>query len=557
MDGKQLALDLSKIALAGLAANAGLIGPVANAGGAMLGAGLSQWLDRVLGNWREYTSYLNAAQTQLLARIEGQSDGQQALATALIAARNGAITARRYAQLGFDPEQAAAEVSTRLGYYNLQTEAGELDEAPLARQLLVDVYACFLQFKDSRDELNVSFQQETLTLLQQLTTQMGALHEAMRSVAEAHAWTGLLRIPTSTPRKSQSAPARLLTAGYELLPYHPREQDAELRAWLDSDEPIAIRTITAGGGVGKTRWLLQHCQDRVDLGWRAGFLTDRDPDPDAYCGLFRSADRILVVFDYVEGRRKQLAQLLNEADARVSQSRRIRIVGLARNLDSQWWDGLRTERGLQRDTARDLIDDDSEWLTKLDLQALLPDSHDRQAVFDGASGRLGEYLGAERATGTMPDLSAKMYQDPLFIQLAALNRLLGGSPALDAPRLLDKVLDHEARYWQMLGGYARETVEPLLALATLWQGIPAGEGSPTIERWPNADSPLRAVVAPELVNALRAIYPTDDGGIAPLQPDRLGEALVRRVLDGAEKIPYFRQRSPPISRPLVCSAHSR
>ena len=82
MDNKeQLARDLSKMAIAGLAANAGLLGPVVGAGGAMLGAGLSSWIDRTVGKWRRYSDYLEAAQSQLLTAVAEEPEGEQALAT--------------------------------------------------------------------------------------------------------------------------------------------------------------------------------------------------------------------------------------------------------------------------------------------------------------------------------------------------------------------------------------------------------------------------------------------------------------------------------------------
>lgn len=204
----QLAQDLSKISLAGLAANAGLLGPVAGAAGAMLGTGLSGWVDRVVGGWGQYRNYLDAAQARLLETVADDADGQRALGTALAAARAAAITAREFAHLGFDPDKAAAAVADRLGYHKLQQQADDLNAQPLARRLLGKVYEAFLAFKDTRDELNLAFQQQTLQLLGELQQ----LQADLRPIAEAYAWTGLLQIPVDRPRNFRGAPARLLTA---------------------------------------------------------------------------------------------------------------------------------------------------------------------------------------------------------------------------------------------------------------------------------------------------------------------------------------------------------
>lgn len=516
MESKQaLAQTLSKIAIAGLAASTGPMG-------AMVGQGASEWIDRFLANWGKHQDYLQAAERQLLALIQDvdEAEGHIALETAVEAARKSAISLREFAELEYDPQKAAERVTERLGWHRLETD-------PLSQQLLVQVYQCFLEFKDHSDQLNLAFQQTALALL----NRQQELSAELKAFVEQKAWTGLLQIPLESSDYFEGAPSRLLTAAFELLPYQARAQDAELYNWLNSERDLSIRTVTAAGGVGKTRWLIEHCQ-RLPGEWRAGFLQNQPPDPMRYANLFHEAEKLLIVIDYVEGRRQQFATLLDQAALTRPQGGHVRILLLTRNLDQQWWDSLRVLPA--QANARGLIDAESRALDHIRLEPLLPIVSNRQSLFELARKQMERFIQEPSALQPL-DLSAEFYQDPLFIQLAALNQLQGGESNLSAVILLETVLEHEKRYWQQFEQLDSEIVAPIMALITLWQGLPKGQLSGLITAWPDPDSVVKQVDPAKLAQSLALLYPDNQEGIAPLQPDRLGEALVHQVLSGTEK----------------------
>ena len=68
-------------------------------------------------------------------------------------------------------------------------------------------------------------------------------------------------------------PSYLLDAKREVVPFHGRTQElADLDAWAEKDQPLAVRLYEAPGGMGKTRLLHQLCHDLNDKGWITGFL---------------------------------------------------------------------------------------------------------------------------------------------------------------------------------------------------------------------------------------------------------------------------------------------
>src|SRR5690606_8041108 len=97
-------------------------------------------------------------------------------------------------------------------------------------------------------------------------------------------------------RVAQTNPSDLLRPEYGVVPYLFRDEALQEGVrWCRSGEPMALASITATGGAGKTRYALELCRTMRDLGWVAGL---RPPD-----GLERVAQvplPRLVVIDYLE-----------------------------------------------------------------------------------------------------------------------------------------------------------------------------------------------------------------------------------------------------------------
>lgn len=529
---KQSAIDLSHMALVGLASAVGLIEPIAGTTATMTATGLGRLLDRFTARWHQQKSFLADAQEKILTTLDQQTTNAKeveiAMATAMDAVSKHGISARRFAALRFDPEAAASEVVKHSKYHHLEYTSNEDNQQPLARQLLVEIYRCFLTYEDHHHQLERAFEDTVLEML----THLPNLEKALHPLVESNAWTSILRLPKETIRPDTS-PTLLLTPRHEILPYQQRDEDEGMRAWLENDAQVGIRIIQARGGAGKTRWLLQQCQ-QLDSGWRKGFLEERYDIPHtAYQSLFHGATRILVVVDYVENRQEQFAKLLDHAaDAAMDQP--VRIVAITRGLDKAWWDALRIKA--RKEATRSWLTVDSQVLETINLSPLTPEPTRRDELFQIS-------VQAITATGLIkqpvtdyeyPDLSADFYGDPLFIQLAALSLLRGGEAPLNDQALLETTLDHEARYWHC-ESLERSAIEPLFALITLWQGMDTGGVSRILEAWPNPDSPVRQLRPDKAASMLGRLYPAE-GGIAPLLPDRLGEAMVARVLNDDRRI---------------------
>ena len=527
---EQLARELSQIAIATLAAATGglFVNPewaaVAAPAAAGVGTALSRMLDRIkLG--RGAQDYIETTRSALLELTQDASDSEisSAFATALDALMKSGLSARRFARLNFNAYDAAKEVAKASGYYNLEEQNGQ---KTLAFRCLETLYLNYRGYEKNRFELEQAFQNELLAR----TTNLAGLDEALRPLFEAISWQTLLEMPFSQYYPDSST-ITLLSPKYQILPYRHRAEDEAFEEWLEqrTDHPIGIAVVQALGGSGKTRWLLEQCERR-DASWRAGFLRkEKDVNPLAsYQAIFGGQRKILVVVDYAEDHLEQVSKLLDAAVSALNEGAdHLRIVLLSRNLTDQWWDDLRPR---VKDRARGWINRGTQVLNTIELKSLTPHIEDRNTVFKAAVDALRPFIEAPSDINGPPDLTPPFYGNPLFVQLAALSLLRGGDAPLSDIELLEETVAHEARYW-MGGGLSRHQVEPVLAVITLWQGLAPGGMRALVERWPNQDSIVSSTDPTELSQRLRRLYPGEQGGIAPLLPDRLGEFIVLRTLD--------------------------
>ncbi len=528
---EQLARELSQVAIACLAAATGglfldpMLATAAATAAAGSGTALSRMLDRInLG--RSGNDYIEAAQAALLELAQHSPDDEvdSAFALARTALLDYGLTARQFARLDFDEHKAATKIAQLSGWPKLAAQDKDGQATP-AFQCLEALYKSYRQHKDHRDELEQAFQNELLAR----TENLDSLEEELRPLAAAMSWRSLLEMPSSQ-YYPEASPTLLLSPRYQMLPYQPRLEDEAFNDWLEqtTDSPIGIAIVQAPGGTGKTRWLLEHCELR-DSRWRMGFLRNEDnlSLPVSYQAMLNSPQKVLVVVDYVEDRPEQLARLLDAAvHALNGAAQHLRIVLLSRNLTDQWWDNMRPRL---QDRARGWVTRDSQVLQRFDLVPLSPTIEDRQAIFSVAVDTLRPHLSEPVKSFNSPDLTPSFYADPLFIQLAALSLLRGGDAPLNDTDLLDETLDHEAKYW-IGDGLQRDQVEPVLAVITLWQGLPPGKLHALIERWPNPDAVVSSADPTRLAQRLCRLYPGENQGIAPLLPDRLGEAVILQAL---------------------------
>jgi hypothetical protein len=134
----------------------------------------------------------------------------------------------------------------------------------------------------------------------------------------------------------------------------------ELRAWLESGRPIAVRVLTGRAGAGKTRLSLELCEQVLEEGWAAGFLESeelrrfQDKQNLADWGWGRAT---LIVIDYAAVHAERLGRWLGElADNPGDPAKPLRLLLLERHAETGvgWWqtafgrggDGARAVRKL-------------------------------------------------------------------------------------------------------------------------------------------------------------------------------------------------------------------
>ena len=523
---KALAKSLAQVAIVSLSASLGGAG----VGAVLLEAateGASQWLDKVTARWNEKESdFIQVAQQQLPALADELSlsdeTALQEFHQALAAIQKAPISAATFAKLDFDARRAAAHIAEESGIYRVQSP-----EQP-AHKILVRLYELLPHDSGQIRAMDVAFQQSALALLH-------SHDDRLRRLAGQIGWAALLYTP-STPWRRRPTEAMLLDAAAAIVPYFPRPEDDELDDWFHGEDDIALRLYEAEGGAGKTRWMLEQCRRLSAAGWRTGFLTGdagaQEAPARAYETLFDGRIKTLIVIDYAETRGEQLNKLLNAAQ-KAPRGCHLRIALLTRRLAGQWWPSLRNR--LDRD-AIDLLDEYPPG-----QQALPPfflDGEERQAAFYASAWwafheALSQRNGAIRNDDPAPPaFEGEHFKLPLFVSLAALDRLLGGSGAGDEQALLQRLLNHEKRHWRR-EGVEPEAVSQAMATLTLWQGASREQLETLPQRWRDSTA-LRDQKPHPLYALLSDLYgqTLEDGQtrIAPLRPDRLGETLVEEAL---------------------------
>ena len=328
-----------------------------------------------------------------------------------------------------------------------------------------------------------------------------------------------------------------------------REKElADLRVWLNKETPISVRVLTGNAGHGKTRLALELIEEVVPQGWRAGFLTraelKRFREQRDLAGWGWNSPTLAVV-DHASGSARDLHAWLKELEnshvwdnAEAPNRRPLRLLLLERQAarGSGWWAAV---FGFGDAAAvMEKLADPNEPVALRPLD----DAKQRRAILTKTLARLGSTVTLP-APGDDADFDRRLAEltwagVPLLLLLAGvtvaregLGHVLAMAPqdlVLNVARTeLERIL--RVVESQSVSQSLAPLVKHVAAVVTLRQGLTAEATREMIEQecgelgynLPNGSAALR--------DAFAMALPSDAGGIAAIEPDMVGEALLLDV----------------------------
>ena len=354
--------------------------------------------------------------------------------------------------------------------------------------------------------------------------------------------TGLSRRIGNDPETGKPIETHVIRPFARAIELVGREAElAGLRCWLKSEPPVSVRVLTGEAGLGKTRLALELAEEAAECGWRAGFLTRQN--------LMRFLKQtnlaawgwnapVLAVVDYASASASDLnAWLLQLVDhriwngARTRPDRPLRLLLLERHATpgAGWW--TETFRGGDGASPEEMLDPrEPVALRRTD------EPEQRLEILKQTLTRLGGDL-------TLPedaDFERRVAEltwggVPLLLMMAAVTAArenFGAALALSSDNLALNIAKNElSRIRKVVrGNHVKRVLAPLVdhvvAVATLRQGLSIEAALDVIETeaaalgyaLPHGPEPLR--------EALATALPAANRGVAAIEPDMIGEALL-------------------------------
>ncbi len=326
----------------------------------------------------------------------------------------------------------------------------------------------------------------------------------------------------TSEKPTTPAPSALLHAKHRYITFYEPGRAAilqRLRTFCTEPTSAGVWLIHGDGGMGKTRLMIEFCEQLRNEGWAAGFLRV-SATQEAFAKMVDADVPACVVIDYAESRPELFALLLEVARVR-TRGAPLRIVLLARNA-GDWWTALQGRSGM--DTL----------LSTREPEALTPlvEPRDREQIVDETARQLATVLKRELSPKPSFTLGDKKFDRALYLHLAALAWVENLDFTADS--LMDKILRHEEDFWLtqanalqdvILGEEFVEQIREAVAAMTLSGGIASKEAGKALLRR------LHENVDPRLLAFLHRLYPgTESTYTSPLEPDLLGEGLVWRTM---------------------------
>lgn len=324
-----------------------------------------------------------------------------------------------------------------------------------------------------------------------------------------------LSAPTAFTRMwdpANSPPAALLRPEFCVVPFFGREAELQtLGDWLEGAGECAVALVTGRGGRGKTRLAIELGLALDPSAWSCAFAEDAVP----------MKARHLQIVDYVEDQSTSLIETY-QAMRRHAKGR-TRLLCLARNA-GDWWTRVQTE---SREFA-DLCQHPERFL-RLRLSEVAASEDEASALYALASEAFAKALSCEQVE---PPPNPPFGRDALSICIEALSGYLEGTErATDEASAYTYMLSRERAFFYrklrsagVSDSYFR-LFEFLVAVVTLKAGLSSRDELDRLMRLFRDHHRLSAEVVERFREVLQTVYGSGDA-IEPLQPDRIGEALL-------------------------------
>ena len=320
----------------------------------------------------------------------------------------------------------------------------------------------------------------------------------------------------------------------------------DLREWLGKERPVAVRVLIGGAGYGKTRLALELVEEMAAQGWRAGFLTHEE------LNRFRGQQNLeewgwnaptLAILDYASNSVRDLHVWLKELtsnaiwDAAATENKYpLRILLLERQAErgSGWWVEV-FGRGNDAAVLERLAD-------PLDPIVLWPldDANQRRAILTKTLACLGSTVTVPEP-GDDRDFDRRLVDltwggVPLLLMIAAITadrEGFGQVLALGAEDLVSQIAETElariVKVMESRGQPLAQMVEHVTAVVTLRQGL-AADAALTMIQEESEQLGYELHNGPAAFrDALVVALPDGEGGIAAVEPDMVGEAMLLKV----------------------------
>ncbi|MFF0449793.1 trypsin-like peptidase domain-containing protein [Streptomyces sp. NPDC004609] len=359
---------------------------------------------------------------------------------------------------------------------------------------------------------------------------------------------------------AHTTPARMLSLG--AMPFVERPELGELHRWCREAPGQLLRLLYAPGGSGKTRLSAELGRELRNDGWIAGFAArDTFKDPldrarwlETLTDTLATGFPVLVVFDYAQARLGDISALLAHVHRnRPPAAYTLRVLLLARS-EEPLWSALREEL-----EERHIEDTALRGASVRGLPGRIPGKEPgalATEAFDAFS-RLLDCAGVSRPASLAR--RAREQDSLLGVLATALDAVLTlrqGDTWDESDDPLDRICSHEIRGWHALledrlgggpfaGRAGRGLAQGILLVPTLAQRRGRRPLTRLLARVREAAFPGQpALNTPALYACFRELYPSDGDRVAPLEPDRIGEILVRRVFrqpeSSGDEVAYLR-----------------